>query len=293
MVDGSIDRTTILLEENFDNSLGDFKFKINTFQSTYTDERYSNGKWFEVGGIDGTGCVDVWLGGHDFEDVEGMSGGWEYVFSLELESMIEISFAYNLGQSAWYESREFSTVIVKLDSGKEVEVDRISGNGNFGNLRSTGWKTEIVGFGPVSAGSHAIVVGAFNNQKSTFSESTQLLIDNVVLKATESTPSAPVILSSTVTSPSTMPRFSLLTVVPTTEVVSYTNTFDHEGSLTSKNVFLLAAIFVFCSATLFLIVTIVRDIFQSLHADRVEAEHLFGEVDNELKNIRFEKYNYV
>ena len=70
-----------------------------------------------------------------------------------------------------------------MGSGTDDFIARITGNGNGGGVISTGWVTFQVNLGLVSAGSHTIVIGGYNNLKTFTNESTEVLIDDVVITA--------------------------------------------------------------------------------------------------------------
>jgi hypothetical protein len=58
-------------------------------------------------------------------------------------------------------------------------VAQIAGNGNGGPDLSTDWQVFQTQLGTLPAGTHTVVLGGFNNQKTSTSESTTILIDDV------------------------------------------------------------------------------------------------------------------
>jgi hypothetical protein len=60
-------------------------------------------------------------------------------------------------------------------------VSQIAGDGNGGAPRTTGFQLVTLDLGTRAAGSHRLTLGGFNNQKTLNDESTEILIDDVVL----------------------------------------------------------------------------------------------------------------
>ena len=54
-------------------------------------------------------------------------------------------------------------------------------DGNGGAPRTTGFQLVTLDLGTRAAGSHKLTLGGFNNQKTLNNESTEVLIDDVVL----------------------------------------------------------------------------------------------------------------
>jgi hypothetical protein len=130
------------------------------------------------------GGLQVTLGGLDTAIVKGISGGWQTTFNLPNPGSVLVSFWYQLTQSPDYDLGELSQVLVSLDStlygsGTYDYVAQIEGNGNGGIPETTGWTLFSVEVSDLSAGSHTLVIGGYNNQKSYTNESTEVLIDQV------------------------------------------------------------------------------------------------------------------
>ncbi|MBA1333587.1 hypothetical protein QQ73_21990, partial [Candidatus Endoriftia persephone str. Guaymas] len=128
------------------------------------------------------------LGGIDKSDIFGMSGGWQRDFELGGLSEVVLSFRYNLTQSAWYESNEQSQILVSIDGvligvSPNDYIDQVTGNGNGGPDETTGWQSVELNLGSLSAGSHRLTLGGYNNQKTHYTEYTTLLIDDLSLNA--------------------------------------------------------------------------------------------------------------
>ncbi|NLE60014.1 MAG: hypothetical protein GX616_16805, partial [Planctomycetes bacterium] len=97
-----------------------------------------------------------------------------------------LSFWFILTQSPDYDDGECSEALVAVDGalygvGAADFVARICGNGNGGIAETTGWQLVSLDVGPLTAGSHTVAVGGYNNRKSYTNEATEILIDDVVV----------------------------------------------------------------------------------------------------------------
>jgi formylglycine-generating enzyme required for sulfatase activity len=177
----------VLVEAEFETDPEGFEYVDDAFRGT-SEPAYADGTYEANGGFE-NGGLRVLLGGIDENDVYGMSGGWRIEFELETSSELTLSFLYNLTQSATYESDEFSQVLLSVDGtlvGRDSDdyVDQIVGDGNSGPAQSTGWQSFQADLETVSAGVHVIVLGGYNNKKTTSSEWTEISIDQVTLVGT-------------------------------------------------------------------------------------------------------------
>ena len=59
-------------------------------------------------------------------------------------------------------------------------VARLAGGGNGGDYQSTGWRTFQATL-PLSAGTHTLTIGGYNNQKTFNDEFSEVVIDDVVV----------------------------------------------------------------------------------------------------------------
>jgi hypothetical protein len=115
-----------------------------------------------------------------------MSGGWAATFTLDEPEDITLKLSYKLTQSSEYESDEYSDALVSVDGVLQglTAVDRLArltGDGNGGNPKTTGWQQVKVAVPGLAAGTHTVVIGAYNNQKTAANETTELLIDDVII----------------------------------------------------------------------------------------------------------------
>jgi cysteine-rich repeat protein len=173
---------TTVLDADFASDADGFSYADDTFRGS-SEPDYASGSWVADEGYR-DGALRVTLGNNGSDTVTGMSGGWQRSFSVPSSGEFELFFRYRLTQSPDYESSEHSQVMVRLDSSElggfgTDYVAQITGNGNGGASRSTGWREFRANVGTLGSGSHSIVVGGYNNQKSQASEFTDIWIDEL------------------------------------------------------------------------------------------------------------------
>jgi hypothetical protein len=191
-----------------DSRIVDAQFGSGTDAFVYIDDAFrgtaqpgfASGVRTATEGFSGGG-LKVTLGGINDTIVNGMSGGWRRTFTLASAQPLVLSFRYRLTQTSEYETDELSEVIVRLDAlqpgtGGADYVARIVGDGNGGGARTTGWQLFEVNVGSLAAGTHTLTIGGYNNKKTLNDESTDVIIDDVVIA---SAGSPPVLSSITVT----------------------------------------------------------------------------------------------
>ncbi len=155
----------------------DFEYLDDAFRYT-TQPAYAQGHWDPLSG-DPNGALTVQLGGIDKEDIDGMSGGWRRSFEVpqtSLEWVVRLS--YRLWTHEAYGNSEFTEVLVSLDGllvggASREAVDRVSGGGD------TGWRSVELSLGMLSAGTHDLTLGAYNNRKTKAEEVSELCLDNI------------------------------------------------------------------------------------------------------------------
>jgi hypothetical protein len=173
---------SVILEALFDGGTDNFVYADDVFRNT-SQPAYATGLRVASGGFRG-GALQVTLGGVNNSTIRNMSGGWTLLFALSEETRAILSFRYQLTQSADYESDEVSQVLVAVDgvlrgTGSSDFAAQVVGNGNGGSSITTGWRLFQVDLGALAAGDHTIAIGGFNNKKTTSSERTTILIDEV------------------------------------------------------------------------------------------------------------------
>ena len=175
---------------NFDSDSDGFTYADDVFLET-TEAAYADGAVDGDGGSDGSGALAVTLGGVDNADITGMSGGWETTFTVEKDGQATLTFSFDLTISDRYEADEFSQVLIALDgktfgTGGNDYVARLAGGSD---VTTTGWQTVTLELGDLSAGTHTLLLGGFNNKKTTATESTVVRFDDVAVEvAHESEP---------------------------------------------------------------------------------------------------------
>ena len=209
----------ILFESHFDTSGTDgFSYTDDAFRNT-SEPTFADGTHEPDQGFSGGG-LRVTLGGINDADITEMSGGWSRSFNLATSSEVTVSLRYKLTQASDYENDELSQALLAMDGilfGTESNdyLAQLVGNGNGGSAQTTDWVPVVVNFGILTTGSHTLEVGAYNNKKTFQNESTEILIDDVVVRHTASGPPPPQSNSPTVsiTSPGDGESFSDGTII--------------------------------------------------------------------------------
>ena len=177
--------STTLFSASFSTGADSFGYiddAFGTAQPSFASGSFSTTTGFSGGGL------QVLLGGLNNTTVLNMSGGWRRVFSLTTSRRVLVSLRYNLTQSANYESDESSDALLTIDgrrvgTGGNTFLARVLGDGNGGVPRTTGWVTVQVDLGTLTAGTHSLTIGGFNNKKTYNDETTTVRIDDVVVTA--------------------------------------------------------------------------------------------------------------
>ena len=68
-----------------------------------------------------------------------------------------------------------------VGSGANSFVAQLVGNGNGGDIETTGWQFYSVNLESLAAGEHVLAIGGYNNQKTYNNEQTEILIDQVTV----------------------------------------------------------------------------------------------------------------
>ena len=174
----------VILEARFDDGTDGFDYADNPFRGT-NQAAYATGSWLPTGGFRG-GALSVSLGGLDNNTIAGMSGGWRTQFSLAAPTRVLLYVRGNLTQSPYYETDEKSELLVSLDGMLRAAppadyLAQVVGDGNTGSAVTTGWKLYTLHLGTLAAGTHTLVIGAYNSKKTLVDETTTVLIDEILL----------------------------------------------------------------------------------------------------------------
>jgi photosystem II stability/assembly factor-like uncharacterized protein len=173
-----------LIDAHFDVDADGFTFADDTFRAT-AQPAYASGARIATGGFSG-GALRVALGGIDNNVITNMSGGWSRTVDLPRSGRLRLTARMQVTQTSEYESNELSQGLVSIDNAlvgiaPNDFVSQIAGDGNGGAARTTGFQLVTLDLGTRAAGSHKLTLGGFNNQKTFNNESTEILVDDVVL----------------------------------------------------------------------------------------------------------------
>jgi hypothetical protein len=176
--------TTTVLDAHFDADSDGFAYADDGFRGT-AQPAYASGVRLPTGGFAG-GALQVTLGGIDNTTITNMSGGWSRSVDLPRTARVQLSLRVRVTQTAEYEANELSQGLVSFDgaligSAPNDFLTQVAGDGNGGTPRTSGWLLVTLDLGTRTAGTHQLRVGGFNNQKTQTNESTEVLIDDVVV----------------------------------------------------------------------------------------------------------------
>jgi hypothetical protein len=172
----------IFFEAHFDAGADGLTYVDDAFRAT-AQPAYASGGHVATGGVTG-GALRVLLGGVDATTVTNMSGGWRLDFTLAQEQPVAVSFRFKITQTADYESDEVSEMLGSLNGvliGPGGVLASVAGNGNGGTPRSVGYQLVQGPLGTFPAGTYSLILGGFNNKKTLANESTEVLIDDLLL----------------------------------------------------------------------------------------------------------------
>jgi hypothetical protein len=176
--------STPVLSANFATGTNGFTYADNVFRGA-SQSTYASGSRVTTAGA---GALRVLLGGIDNAAIVGISGGWRRTFTLSEPTALVLSLRYSLDGGADYESDELSQVLASVDgvlrsAGGGDYVAQIAGNGNGGAAIATGWRQAQISLGTLAAGTHTLIIGGFNSKKTTSTERTTVLLDDVTIAA--------------------------------------------------------------------------------------------------------------
>lgn len=186
-----------LIAATFEGGAGGFQFVADAFLGT-NNPAATAGAHLPKRGFNGDG-LSVRLGFVEQQGITGLSGGWRREFKLDQPVRVVLSFQYILRMAAEYEAGEYAQAMLSVDDkligAKDHEyLARLTGDGNDGPVMTTGWQQIRVGLGELSAGTHAILIGCHNNERTASNETVTMYLDNVtVTRETEDNKAPPVI----------------------------------------------------------------------------------------------------
>ncbi len=175
-----------IVAADFETGPNGFHYLDDGFRGTAAPA-YAHGSHTPTHGITGGG-LKVTLGGIDNDTINGMSGAWETNFLLDRATTVTLSLRYNLTQWPAYDADEHSQVLVRIDDALVAPdngevVAEVVGDGKGGIPITTGWQTLNLSLGQLTAGTHTLRFGAYNNKKTRRNEITEAIFDDVVVMA--------------------------------------------------------------------------------------------------------------
>ena len=181
-----ISNEPVLLSADFDSGKDGFTYLDDAFGTN--QRRYAKGLYKSDKGYLGSGALWVTLGGRDDNPVSRMSGAWQHSFALNSAAPVTLTFRYRLGQTPNYENNEYSDILIAVDDVQigvdgNSYIDRIYGNGNGGSSISTGWQQISIDLGTLTAGTHTLSLGGYNNKKNAQNEKTVIRFDDILIEA--------------------------------------------------------------------------------------------------------------
>ena len=168
----------------------DATFNAGTQGFAYADDAFrgTSNPAYAAGTLTG-GALQVVVGGIDNADITGMSGGWSNSFMLSSAATVDISFDYTVTYPCVYEPAETGEVLFSLDGaligqGGPTVLDRDGGSNCNDTPLASSFSTSMA----LAAGSHDIVLGAYNSLKTYNNEFMTVSFDNVLVVANAAAP---------------------------------------------------------------------------------------------------------
>ena len=172
-----------LLSAAFEQGSAGFEYVDDAFLGT-NNPQAAAGRWREEP-TRRTGALFVALGDGESQLVEGLSGAWLRTFEVDRRiNDVEIDLTYRLEHAAGFEPDEFGQVMVRLDDrwvpgAGPTFVERLVGDGDEGEVQSTGLRRFVSREGRLEPGRHVLGVGVYLNKKTAADEWSRLWIEEV------------------------------------------------------------------------------------------------------------------
>ncbi len=171
----------VVLQDTFDADSDNWEYAPNLFNDTLRVDLV-DGQWAPLGG-NSDGMLRVQLGPHT-ENV-ATSAGWGKAFEVPADAVYDISLDYRLLTGGGLDFGEFGEAIFELDGNRYGGDDNGSlfhQNGSWFSTTDTdtGWITVDLTV-PLSAGSHMMIFGGYNNQANGANEWAEAHFDNVTV----------------------------------------------------------------------------------------------------------------
>ena len=172
-----------IFDVHFTSNADGFTYQDDLFRGT-NQPSYASGNYISSGGFSG-GALRVLVGGINSNLINNMSGGWRRTFTLAVPTQLTLTFRHRLVGTS-YESDEFGQTLVSLDS----TLHGVAPNDYIAQIitGSTGWQLVQLNLGTIAAGTHTLALGGYNNKKNSSSETSEILIDDLLLAPVEPVP---------------------------------------------------------------------------------------------------------
>ncbi|MBN2474814.1 MAG: lamin tail domain-containing protein [Pirellulales bacterium] len=176
---GSQAKSAPLVQADFDSGADGFVYADDVFNATAAPD-LAEGTLEATGGVSGGG-LRVQLGPHI--TYLATSGGWSRNFSLARADTVHVSLQFRMVLGEGLETAEYGQTILEIDGvryGSDVDNSLVhqAGDGNGGGDDDTGWLSASFSV-PLSAGDHAITIGAYNNRATSADEFVEVFFDNL------------------------------------------------------------------------------------------------------------------
>lgn len=151
---------------------GDF---FGTFNPNRNDGGLAAGE-----GFNDSNALNIELGRGNFFEGGAKSGAWTRDFELDAPGTVQVSFRYRQLNEDALDDGEFTQVILDVD-GTRYGDDTDSSVSHLADGGDSGWQQETRSLA-LSAGSHTLALGFYNNSSRRNSEFANVWFDDVVLQ---------------------------------------------------------------------------------------------------------------
>jgi Malectin domain/IPT/TIG domain len=185
-----------IFRSGFEYATGGFRYSDNVFRGTVGNAAYASG--FHQTGLRGqSSFLQVDLGGIDNITItNGMSGGWSKDIAINQTSSLSIDIDYRLLFNKDYKKGEFTQVLcsingVLLGLEKNNYIVQANGDGNGGVDTIIGFTVVTLTTPVLQPGTHRIIIGGFNNRKTTIEEQSQIRFNRISINRIPVLPQTP------------------------------------------------------------------------------------------------------
>ena len=190
--------TSSVLNVNFNSSTDGFSYQDDLFNGT-NNTAFASGTRLPNDGPANDGALQVFLDDPTTLGNRGAaSGGWTKQFTLDQEETVFVSLDFRMILAHAFENDEFGEAILEINGtrlGNDLNNALIhtSGDGQSPTTLpvDSGWLSETFQI-QLSAGTHTLRIGGFNNKSTFEDENAEFLFDNIVIQTQEDLP--PVLL---------------------------------------------------------------------------------------------------